>query len=86
MTNHPWIIAAICVFGVALASVHGQPPAMPKDDSRGAVSTARNRPALVGSAETASPTLAHRLIAANRWAGNERRGNLPARHPVTTSA
>jgi hypothetical protein len=26
MTNHPWLIASICVFGAALAGVHGQPP------------------------------------------------------------
>ena len=29
MTNHPLIIAAICIAGTALASVNGQPPAAP---------------------------------------------------------
>ena len=29
MTKHPRLITAICGFGVALASVHGQPPAAP---------------------------------------------------------
>ena len=29
MTKHPWLIAAICMFGTALASAHAQPPAAP---------------------------------------------------------